>query len=63
MAPEKTHSQNPGCSPAREKGAGRGPPAPPERVLALFCHWDSLRFSLTTFLKRAFPGFVLHLVR
>lgn len=63
MAREKTHSQDPGCSPAREKEAGRGPPAPPEGVLALSCPWDSLCFSLPQFLKRAFSGFVLHLVR
>ena len=28
MAPEKTHSQNPSCSPAWEKGAGVAPKGP-----------------------------------
>lgn len=64
MAPEKTHSQNPSCSPAGRRGQIRPhpQPAPPERVLALFCHSDCLRFSLTKFCNRNFSGFVLHLV-
>lgn len=58
MAPEKTHSQKRGCSPAGVKGAGFTPqPAPPQRVLALLASEMVFSISLTKFFSRIFSFF------
>lgn len=64
MAPEKTHSQNPGYSPSREKGAVQpAEPTPPDGVWLLFfstemvfmCHLFFF-FSIESFLSFCSPS-------